>query len=98
MYLIYFFVDDSFFFMEFDDHHVQRFKWLLDEYRYLAGQKVNFSKSEIVVSPNFKADKRDFLPMTLGVKIVEKPGVYLGADLDFTRRKGELFKKNSGQI
>lgn len=26
-----FFGDDSFFFMEFDTHQVQRFKWLLDE-------------------------------------------------------------------
>lgn len=43
------------------------------------------------MSPNLKADMRDFLSVTLGVKIVEKPGVYLGADLDFTRRKGELF-------
>lgn len=29
----------------------------------------------------------------LGVKIVEKPGIYLGANLDFLGRKSDLFKR-----
>lgn len=88
-----FFADDSFFFMDLDTSHVVYFKWLLDEYCRLAGQKVNFNKSEVFLSPNAKPEMREFLFEVLRVKVVDKPGVYLGAELGCVKRKGGLFQK-----
>lgn len=88
-----FFADDSFFFMEFDASHVVFFKWLLDEYCRLAGQKINLDKSEIFASPNLSLEMKGSLFNVLGIKVVEKSGVYLGADLGFSRRKGGIFQR-----
>lgn len=38
-------------------------------------------------------EDREALKKVFGIRIVEKPGVYLGSELDFTRRKGDLFKR-----
>lgn len=35
--------------------------------------------------------QRDFIFEVLGIKVVDKPGFYLGSCLDFTKRKRELF-------
>lgn len=48
--------DDCFIFMEHNVDHAWCLKWVLDVYRQLAGQKVNFSKSVLFVSPNLCKD------------------------------------------
>lgn len=55
------------------------------------GQRINAFKSEVFCSPNMKVEERDFISSVFGIRIVEKPGVYLGSSLDFTRKKGDLF-------
>lgn len=35
----------------------------------------------------------DTLTRIFDMKVVEKPGIYLGADLDFSKRKGDLFAR-----
>lgn len=68
-------------------------RWILDAFCAFAGQRINKGKSELFVSPNMKVVHRVFLTHVFGVKIVDRPGVYLGADLDFTKRKGALFQR-----
>lgn len=75
--------------MEFNVEHAWCFKWLLDVYCKQAGQKVNFDKSELFVSPNMRLDDVDILKRIFGVKCVDKPGVYLGANLNLSQ--GESF-------
>ena len=36
---------------------------------------------------------RSTLTQIFDMKIVDRPGIYLGADLDFTQRKGDLFAR-----
>lgn len=60
-------------------------RWILDTSCAFAGQRINKGKSELFVSPMVH---RVFLTHVFGIKIVDRPGVYLGADLDFTKRKG----------
>lgn len=79
--------------MELEDSHVVYFKRLLDEYCRLAGQKVNLDKSEVFVSPNLKRELRSLLCEVLRVRVVDKPGIYLGVELDVTRCK--LFRVGS---
>lgn len=45
------------------------------------------------MSPNSSLEMRGFLLNTLGIKVVDKPEIYLGADLGFSRRKGEIFHR-----
>lgn len=40
----------------------------------------------------------NFLFEVLQVKVVDKPGIYLGVDLDFTQRKGDLFERVLGKM
>lgn len=71
--------------MEFNVERAWCFKWLLDVYCKQAGQKVNFDKSELFVSPNMRLDDVDILKRIFCVKCVDKPGVYLGANLDLSQ-------------
>lgn len=60
-------------------------KWLLDEYCRVAGQKVNFTKLEILVCPNMRTDSKELILVVLGIRVVDKQGIYLGVELDFTK-------------
>lgn len=40
----------------------------------------------------------EWLKRIFGVKCVDKPGIYLGANLDFTCRKGSLFSRVMDRI
>lgn len=62
----------------------------MDDYCNFARQRINCKKSEIFVSPNMAMEERGVLKEVFGIRIVDKPGLYLGSDLDFTRRKWEL--------
>lgn len=57
-----------------------------------AGQKVNTKKSEVIVSPNMCGWQRDFIKNVLGIKIVSNSGIYLGSELDTSRRKGSYLE------
>lgn len=45
--------------MEFKLEHVWCLKWLLDDYCAQAGQKINYGKSELFVSPNMRKEDVD---------------------------------------
>ena len=57
------------------------------------GQLINMNKSEIMVSPNMSDVDRSNIESIFQTPIVEKPGIYLGSDLDLTKWKGVLFNK-----
>lgn len=85
------FADDCFVFPHFDVYEVWCLKWFLDAYCDQAGQKINLRKSEIYVSTNMTQSDINLLSQILEIKVVAKPGVYLGASLDFSVRKGDVF-------
>ncbi|XP_058192210.1 uncharacterized protein LOC131309618 [Rhododendron vialii] len=87
------FADDCYIFMEHNVDHAWCLKWILDVYCDQAGQKINFNKSELVTSPYMKSQEVAYLKHIFGVKCVDRPGVYLGANMDFSIQKGSLFSK-----
>lgn len=87
------FADDCYFFMEYNLEHAWCLKWVLEVYCQQAGQKINFNKSELFTSPNMKTQQMHDLKCIFGVRLVERPGLYLGANLDFSSRKGSLFSR-----
>lgn len=87
------FADNSFFFLKFDLGDIQRLKDLIDDCCNFAGQRINSNKSEIFTSPNMLMEDRRVLQETFVIRIVNKLGIYLGSNLDFTKRKGELFRR-----
>lgn len=84
------FVDYSLFFLQFNTADVWCLWWIIEAYCAFAGQKVNKSKSAVLLSPNMCNWQKEFIGNVLGIKIVAKPGIYLGTDLDFSRKNGEL--------
>lgn len=58
-------------------------------------QDINFAKSdsELFVSPNINLVDAEKLKDIFGVKCVDKPGTYFGANLDFTSNKRSLFNR-----
>lgn len=87
------FADDCFIFMDHNVDHAWCLKWILDVYCAQAGQKINFNKSELFISPNMKYQEVSYLKRIFGVKCVDRPGVYLGANMDFPMQKGSFFSK-----
>lgn len=83
------FADDCYIFM--DVEHAWCLKWILDVYCKQAGQKINFHKSELFTSPNMSSQEVSNLKCIFGVKCVERPGVYLGANMEFSMRKNSIF-------
>ncbi|XP_058217176.1 uncharacterized protein LOC131328056 isoform X2 [Rhododendron vialii] len=58
--------------------HLQRHFW----------QRINFNKSELFTSPNMRSPEVFNLKRIFGVRNVDRPGIYLGASMDFSSRKG----------
>ncbi|XP_058217173.1 uncharacterized protein LOC131328056 isoform X1 [Rhododendron vialii] len=68
--------------------HLQRHFW----------QRINFNKSELFTSPNMRSPEVFNLKRIFGVRNVDRPGIYLGASMDFSSRKGSLFSRTLYRI
>lgn len=86
--------DDCYIFME----HAWCLKWVLDVYCQQAGQRINFNKSELFTSPNMSSQEVFNLKRIFGVRTVDRPGIYLGASIDFSLRKGKSFSRTLYRI
>lgn len=88
------FADDCFIFMEYLKEHAWCLKWVLDIYCQQAGQRINFNKSELFVSPNMSVEDRNTLSSIFGVKEVEKTGNLPWSIYRFFRKEMWYFWKN----
>ncbi|KAL9663675.1 hypothetical protein QQ045_019066 [Rhodiola kirilowii] len=86
-----FFADDSLLLFEATDAAPSIIRGLLTEYECLAGQKVNYTKSELVLSPNACARIKQSFLSSLSVPIVEGHQRYLGLPLHLGRRISDNF-------
>lgn len=84
--------------MEYNVEQAWCLKWLLDAYCQHKGQRVNFSIFELFVSPNMDSEDKNILTKVFGVKCVDKPGIYLGTNMDFTAKKGSIFARALNKI
>lgn len=67
-------------------NHIQS---MLHDYELASGQKVNFSKSNIVFSKNVPQAQQESLAAMLGMRIVLKHEKYLGLPTYIGRKKTE---------
>ncbi|KAL9668531.1 hypothetical protein QQ045_006065 [Rhodiola kirilowii] len=81
-----FFADDSLLLFEATTATPSVIKAVLAEYEYLAGQKVNYNKSELVLSPSTSAAIKHSFQSSLSVPIVEGHKRYLGLPLHLGRK------------
>ncbi|CAM8877661.1 unnamed protein product [Rhodiola kirilowii] len=86
------FADDCLIFSKATREAVVGIKGLLKTYELVAGQKVNYSKSEIVFSKNVAGGEREELSNSLQVNTVQCHTKYLGLPMIFSHRKREVFK------
>ncbi|XP_074377395.1 uncharacterized protein LOC141718924 [Apium graveolens] len=64
---------------------------ILNRYERLSGQAVNYSKSNVVFSPNTSLADRELVSGSLGIAEVSKPGTYLGMPMSIGKNKYEIF-------
>lgn len=72
------FADDSLLFCRAKRRNIDAIRGALMIYEQASGQKVNFSKSEAIFSPNVPATVKNELIFDLGVSLVESFSKYLG--------------------
>ncbi|KAL9667122.1 hypothetical protein QQ045_001471 [Rhodiola kirilowii] len=76
-----FFADDCMVYLRANVNHFTAIKRVLDNYEAVAGQRVNYAKSEVFFSPNVEAGVGDALSNLLGVAKVNGHSKYLGLPL-----------------
>ncbi|GJU11276.1 ribonuclease H [Tanacetum coccineum] len=85
-----FFADDSLFFLKAKTTECEFLLELINRYCVASGQRINFSKSEMMFSPNTPPVMQKELCDRLGVKVMGRHSRYLGLP-SIHGRKGELF-------
>lgn len=87
------FADDSIIFCRADDKDVAAFKRVLELYENESGQKINFSKSEVTMSANVPAERKETLKASFGVILVEMQGKYLGCQRGLEDQKLKILRQ-----
>lgn len=59
-------------------------------YGSLAGQRINYNKSELLFSPNTPRDFKESISANLGVRHTTRLGKYLGVKIDYHNNKKEV--------
>ncbi|KAL9686721.1 hypothetical protein QQ045_031114 [Rhodiola kirilowii] len=86
------FADDSMLFLEISHNSISRVRHLLDIYGDTSGLRVNFSKSEMLVSRNICPTLTDHIHHELGIKIVDNHSKYLGLPTALNRKYSQTFQ------
>ncbi|CAL1384516.1 unnamed protein product [Linum trigynum] len=73
-----FFADDLLLFAEVESRQIRVIKQILEDFCYSSGQRVNFSKSILYVSPNIPRRKAELLSTRAGIPLKAALGRYLG--------------------
>ncbi|XP_028789810.1 uncharacterized protein LOC114745811 [Neltuma alba] len=76
------FADDTLLVIRADEQSFALVNQVLDKYSYLAGQKINKTKSLMVFSPNVPHDSKIKLSKFLGINFTNHLGKYLGTYVD----------------
>lgn len=82
---------DSIFFLESKDQNIFYLQQSREEYQLISGQRINFSKSEVVFSSNISVIQKNYMLLHLGVQEVPSHSKYLGLPLTFGRGKADMF-------
>ncbi|KAL9679837.1 hypothetical protein QQ045_017708 [Rhodiola kirilowii] len=87
-----FFADDCMVYLRANVNDFAAIKSTLEEYEALAGQRVNYAKSEVFFSPNVEEGVGEALSNILGVTKVNGHSKYLGLPLAMSQKRSEAFK------
>lgn len=60
---------------------------VLKAYTLVSGQLINKQKSTLILSENAEEDTRTMVSSIFNILVKQEIGVYLGTDLDFTKKK-----------
>lgn len=85
------FADDCYFFFRASKTEVSIMKSILNRYEHISGQEINYSKSNIVFSPNTSPTDRIVVCDNLGVGESSFPGKYLGMPMYVGKKQGRGF-------
>ncbi|GMI77374.1 hypothetical protein HRI_001406700 [Hibiscus trionum] len=81
------FADDSMVFIRNEPQEVARLRYVLSQYASSSGQTVNFDKSTAYCSQRCSSDFLRSMRSTLGVRLVDDLGIYLGVPLLIKRNR-----------
>lgn len=78
----FFFADDILLFMKLNKQTPEKLKEVLENFCKMFGQKINDSKSAIIVSPNCNSEEREDLQHKFKIQMKNKIGKYMGIPID----------------
>ncbi|XP_050233408.1 uncharacterized protein LOC126681895 [Mercurialis annua] len=87
-----FFADDCYLFFRANLVEAEEVKGIFDRYEQLSGQKVNFHKSNLMLSSNMDSAFGDAIARVLSVQVVVNQGKYLGLPSLIGRNKRQIFQ------
>lgn len=87
-----FFADESILFLQATDQNTYSLKNSLEDYQLISGQRINFSKSEVVFSPTVSSIQKEIFVSQFGVQQVPFHAKYLGLLLGSGRAKTDKFQ------
>lgn len=85
------FADDCYFFFRASKTEASTMKAILNRYEQISGQAINYTKSNVVFSPNTSLTDRRMVCDNLGVGEARLPGKYLGMPMFVGKNKAEIF-------
>ncbi|CAM8993813.1 unnamed protein product [Rhodiola kirilowii] len=86
------FANDCMLFLKAGKDSVKWIRDMLRKYEDISGQKINFTKSEVICSRNVLDEDMRMLVERLGVQVVVEHSSYLGLPLVFSNKKADLFR------
>ncbi|CAI9112452.1 OLC1v1012904C1 [Oldenlandia corymbosa var. corymbosa] len=85
------YADDSLFFLDCKESSVQALAGLIETYASFSGQRINYQKSSILISPNTPLNIKAEVHSTLQIPKGHFHGKYLGLSLDF-KEKNKVYR------
>ncbi|CAM8995607.1 unnamed protein product [Rhodiola kirilowii] len=87
-----FFADDCMIYARATEEDFAELKDILDRYEEVFGQRINFSKSDVLFSRNVDPVQKKLLANLMGVLAVQSHSKYLGLPLVMGQRKSDIFR------
>ncbi|CAI9103976.1 OLC1v1002576C1 [Oldenlandia corymbosa var. corymbosa] len=90
--------DDSPFFIKYKESSIMALAGLLEKYTTFSGQRINFHKFSILISPKTTRETASFIHTTLQIPMGQFHSKYLRMSLDFTEKKTDIFGQFTSKI
>lgn len=90
--------DDSIIFFEYAEKGLECVKNVLQTYELWSGQRINFEKLNLILSPSTTDQEKSNIARSLNVNYTERVGKYLGSWIDPQRNKNHIYQHMTDSV